>query len=108
MKKLLLLLAAGMFLAASVGCFYGGPAVDTSGKLYVAKNVAFSATAYTCEPSGGNLNCKAVGMEGAGGAAPAEGGEEGGEAAEAEEAAEEAGGEAEEAVEEETSEEATE
>ncbi len=107
MKKLLLALAAGMLLVVSVGCAYTGAVSDPQGKLYISRvNLnGFWSSFYTCEPSGGNLNCKEAALEGAGGAAPAEGG---GEAAEAQEAAEEAGGEADAAAEEATEEEATE
>ena len=107
MKKLLLALAAGMLLVVSVGCAYTGAVADTQGKIYLTKSSMMGLTSayFICEPSGGNVNCKEVALEGAGGAAPAEGGE----AAPAAEAAEEAGGEAEEAAaEESTEEEATE
>lgn len=105
MKKLLLAFAAGMLLVASVGCAYTGAVSDPQGKLYISRvNLnGFWSSFFTCEPSGGNLNCKEAALMGEGGAAPAEGGE----AADAQEAAEDTGEAAEEAVEEAT-EEATE
>ena len=104
MKKLLLALAAGMLLVASVGCAYTGAVSDNTGKLYISRaNLnGLWASFYTCEPSGGNLNCKEAALMGAGGAAaPTEGG---GEAAAAQDAAEETGEAADEAAAEETAE----
>lgn len=94
MKKLLLLLTAGMMLAVSVGCMYSGAVADGTGKLYVTRanlNGLWNS-AYICEPNGGNLNCKEVTMMGAGGGggeeaassdAPPPAVEEAGESAEA-------------------------
>ena len=69
MKKLLLLLTAGMMLAVSVGCMYSGAVADGTGKLYVTRanlNGLWNS-AFMCEPNGGNLNCKEVTMMGTGG-----------------------------------------
>jgi hypothetical protein len=102
MKKLLLALAAGMLLVASVGCAYTGAVSDNQGKLYISRaNLnGLWASFYTCEPSGGNLNCKEAALMGAG-APAAEGGEE---AAAAQDAAEETGEAADEAAADETAE----
>ena len=102
MKKLLLALAAGMLLVASVGCAYTGAVSDTQGKLYISRaNLnGLWASFYTCEPSGGNLNCKEAALMGAGGAAPAASDE----AAAAQDAAEETGAAADEAAADETAE----
>jgi len=73
MKKLLLLLTAGMFLAIVSGCVYTSFTYDPQGKLYLTRaNLnGFWTSSFICEPSGGNLNCKEVTMMGAGGGAAA-------------------------------------
>lgn len=109
MKKLLLLLGAGMMLVVSAGCMYTSFTSDPSGKMYLtrANFNGFWTTAYICEPADGKVNCKLVPMMGAGGgeaaaeepaAAAEEGAAEAGEEAEA--AAEEGAAEGEAAVEE--------
>lgn len=69
MKKLLLLLTAGMFLVIAGGCMYTSFTSDPQGKLYLTRaNLnGFWTTQYICEPNGGNLNCKEVTLMGSGG-----------------------------------------
>lgn len=74
MKKLLMLLAAGMLLAVSVGCAYTGAVSDPTGKLYISRvnlNGLWNSF-FTCEPSGGNLNCKEATLLGTGAPASSE------------------------------------
>ena len=83
MRKLLLLLTAGILLAVASGCMYTAMTSDTNGKIYLTRaNLnGFWNSSWICEPNGGQLNCKEAAFEGTGGgeAAPAPAAEPAGE-----------------------------
>ena len=73
MRKLLLLLTAGVMLAVAGGCMYTAMTSDSTGKVYLTRSNlnGFWNNQWICEPNGGQLNCKEAGFEGSGGGAAA-------------------------------------